>query len=199
MSEKDELPIWHEVVTNAESVYRPSPCSSSPPPSSSSPTSRKPKSSAADRAGRGRDRDGVRARRCETLGAPAHRRSQAPALFAPGRLVLGSEALYCDLHNAASGIELVDRAAPDPRLLAAARAALPEAAVEPIATAARVGDGHACADVEAMEGFAVLRAAPARRRPGARAARRVERLRRSARGLAHRRSARRRSHGRSRF
>jgi predicted 5'-methylthioadenosine/S-adenosylhomocysteine nucleosidase len=79
----------------------------------------------------------------------------------PGELVIGSEALYCDLRNPDSAIGLIDKAEPDPGLLAAARAALPQAAVVPIATAARVGEAHACADVEAMEGFAVLRAAAA--------------------------------------
>jgi futalosine hydrolase len=77
----------------------------------------------------------------------------------PGTLVLGSEAIYCDLVDYARSFPRVERAAPDPALLAAARRALPRAAVLPIATSARVGGGHACCDVEAMEGFAVLRAA----------------------------------------
>jgi nucleoside phosphorylase len=38
---------------------------------------------------------------------------------------------------------------------------LPEAHLLPIATSARVGNGRPFADVEAMEGFAVLRAAAA--------------------------------------
>ena len=50
------------------------------------------------------------------------------------------------------------RARPDARLLAAVRAALPDARVVPIGTSARVGGSAGC-DVEAMEGFAVLRAA----------------------------------------
>ncbi len=79
----------------------------------------------------------------------------------PGTLVLGSEAVYCDLHDPTSALALVERAWPDPALLAAATAALPHAAVLPIATSARVGGGRACAEVEAMEGFAVLRAAAA--------------------------------------
>ena len=45
----------------------------------------------------------------------------------------------------------------------------------PIATSARVGGGRACAEVEAMEGFAVLRAAARAGRSRARAARRLER------------------------
>jgi futalosine hydrolase len=67
--------------------------------------------------------------------------------------VIGSEALYCDTDS-----RLVrDRVAPDPALLAAARAALPQARVCAIGTSARVGGTSGC-DVEAMEGFAVLRA-----------------------------------------
>ena len=52
----------------------------------------------------------------------------------------------------------IDRVGPDPALLAAARRLLPEAHVLPIATTGRVGGGTAC-EVEAMEGFGVLRAA----------------------------------------
>jgi futalosine hydrolase len=71
-------------------------------------------------------------------------------------LVIGSSARYSDL-------VLVSDLAPrevqaDAELLAAARRALPSALVMPIATSARVGGGVGC-DVEAMEGFAVLRAA----------------------------------------
>jgi nucleoside phosphorylase len=76
----------------------------------------------------------------------------------PPALVLGSDSLYCDLVDAASKLPRVERAAPDPALLDAARRALPEAIVLPIATSARVGGGTAC-EVEAMEGFGVLRAA----------------------------------------
>lgn len=68
--------------------------------------------------------------------------------------VIGSEAVYCDADDP-RWIEL--RAPADARLLAAARRALPEAEVRPIGTSARVG-GTTC-DVEAMEGYAVLRAA----------------------------------------
>jgi futalosine hydrolase len=75
--------------------------------------------------------------------------------IAPGTLVLGSEALYCDLH---ADVHVARRTLPDERLLAAARAALPEARVQPIGTSAAVGGTTGC-DVEAMEGFAVLRAA----------------------------------------
>ena len=50
------------------------------------------------------------------------------------------------------------RAQPDAALLAAARVALPRARVCPIGTSARVGGSSGC-EIEAMEGFAVLRAA----------------------------------------
>jgi futalosine hydrolase len=76
----------------------------------------------------------------------------------PSTLVLGSEALYCDILDPRSTMTRIERVAPDAGLLAAAREALPSAAVLPIATTARVGGGTAC-EVEAMEGFAVLRAA----------------------------------------
>jgi futalosine hydrolase len=73
--------------------------------------------------------------------------------FDEPELVIGSEALYCDTDS-----RLVrDRVAPDPALLAAVRAALPQARVCAIGTSARVGGTSGC-DVEAMEGFAVLRA-----------------------------------------
>jgi nucleoside phosphorylase len=79
----------------------------------------------------------------------------ARAFDAP-RFVIGSEAVYCDADDP-RWIEL--RASPDPRLVEAARRALPAAAVQPIGTSARVGGvGEACG-VEAMEGYAVLRAA----------------------------------------
>lgn len=77
----------------------------------------------------------------------------------PGTLVVGTEAVYLDLTAA---IPVVSRALPDPSLVAAARRALPSAPALPIGTSAAVGglrssEPHACR-VEAMEGFAVLRA-----------------------------------------
>src|SRR5581483_784880 len=77
----------------------------------------------------------------------------------PSALVLGSGSIYVDVVDPASLLPRVDRAEPNAALLAAARAALPSAHVLPIATSARVGGGSATCDVEAMEGFAVLRAA----------------------------------------
>jgi nucleoside phosphorylase len=76
----------------------------------------------------------------------------------PPALVLGSESVYCDVIDPAFTMARVERVAPDAELLAAARAALPEARVLPIATSGRVGGG-AGYEVEAMEGFGVLRAA----------------------------------------
>ena len=73
--------------------------------------------------------------------------------LAPLTLVLGSEAVYCD----AAGPLVPTRTAPDADLLARLRDAFPDAAVRPIGTSARVGGSHGV-DVEAMEGFAVLRA-----------------------------------------
>jgi predicted 5'-methylthioadenosine/S-adenosylhomocysteine nucleosidase len=76
----------------------------------------------------------------------------------PPALVLGSEAIYSDVLDAGSTMPRIERELPDEHLLAAARAALPEAHVLPIGTSGRVGGATDC-DVEAMEGFAVLRAA----------------------------------------
>ena len=69
-------------------------------------------------------------------------------------VVIGSEAVYCDADDP-RWIEL--RTPADAGLVAAARRVLPEARVEPIGTSARVGGTTGC-EVEAMEGFAVLRA-----------------------------------------
>jgi futalosine hydrolase len=78
----------------------------------------------------------------------------ARGIPAPG-LVIGSESVYED---AAEGGLVPGRVRPDADLLARAREALPAAQVLPIGTSARVGGTSGCA-VEAMEGFAVLRAA----------------------------------------
>ena len=75
-----------------------------------------------------------------------------------GTLAVGSEAVYCDIHDPEARLPRVERVEPDGELLAAARRALPDAHVLPIGTTARVGGGAGC-EVEAMEGFAVLRAA----------------------------------------
>ena len=96
------------------------------------------------------------------VGIAGARRRRA---LAPATLVVGTEARYCDLQRVpAEWAPHVVR--PAPALLAAARRLLPDALALPIGTSARVGgtgsadddDGAPC-DVEAMEGFAVLRAA----------------------------------------
>lgn len=81
----------------------------------------------------------------------------------PLTLVIGSQALYCD----AAGPLVPSRALPDAQLLDRLRAAFPDAAVRPIGTSARVGGsgGAVGVDVEAMEGFAVLRACELARVP----------------------------------
>src|SRR5436305_6232386 len=76
----------------------------------------------------------------------------------PPALVVGSEAVYCDVIDESSTLPRIERVPSDAALLARVRAALPEAHVLPIATSGVVGGGTAC-DVEAMEGFGVLRAA----------------------------------------
>jgi futalosine hydrolase len=75
----------------------------------------------------------------------------------PPSLVLGSEAVYCDVIDVGSTLPRVERTQPDSVLLERVRAALPEAHVLPIATCGKVGGGTGF-DVEAMEGFGVLRA-----------------------------------------
>lgn len=80
-------------------------------------------------------------------------------LQAPG-LVIGEAAVHCD-----SGVPAEwtpKRLTAPSHLLAAAQRALPGAAVRAIGTSTRVGGSSACdlpCDVEAMEGFAVVRAA----------------------------------------
>ena len=73
----------------------------------------------------------------------------------PPALVLGSEAVYCDILDPGSTLPRVERAYPDTALLERTRAVLPEACVLPIGTTGRVGGGSGC-KVEAMEGFGVL-------------------------------------------
>jgi futalosine hydrolase len=80
----------------------------------------------------------------------------ARGIAAPA-LVLGSESVYCDVVDPSSLLRRIERLQPDPELFARVNAALPEAYVLPIATAGKVGAGTEC-EVEAMEGFGVLRA-----------------------------------------
>jgi futalosine hydrolase len=74
----------------------------------------------------------------------------------PGSLVIGAEAVYCDLSAA---IPLIDRVAADTQLVEAARRAVPDALVLSIGTSAAVGGAGHDVPVEAMEGFGVMRAA----------------------------------------
>jgi nucleoside phosphorylase len=85
------------------------------------------------------------------IGIAGARKLELPAL------VLGSAAIYSDVIDPASTLPRIDRVEADAELLAVAQAALPEAHVLPIATSGTVGGGTNC-EVEAMEGFGVLRA-----------------------------------------
>jgi nucleoside phosphorylase len=82
--------------------------------------------------------------------------------LAPGSIVVGEEAVYQDPRPLPGRDPVVVTSErPDRVLLASARRALPTAHVLPIATTACVGGARVDAEVEAMEGFAVLRAASA--------------------------------------
>jgi nucleoside phosphorylase len=87
------------------------------------------------------------------VGIGGARRASGIALLS---VVIGSETCYCDLSpsNDWAPRTLVTPAT----LVEAAVRALPRASVRAIGTSARVGGTSEC-DVEAMEGFAVLRAA----------------------------------------
>ncbi len=91
------------------------------------------------------------------VGIAGARRASA---LEPPMLVIGEAALYCDLDVP---IEWAPREIPGaPWLISASRRVLPSATVRRIGTSARVGGstgGRTTCDVEAMEGFAVLRAA----------------------------------------
>jgi futalosine hydrolase len=73
--------------------------------------------------------------------------------LAPLTVVLGSEAVYSDLD---ASIPVVDRVEPDAALFDRVHEALPDAVVTSIGTSAAVGGVRR--EVEAMEGFGVLRA-----------------------------------------
>jgi nucleoside phosphorylase len=73
-----------------------------------------------------------------------------------GTTVIGTEAVYCDL---AAAVPVVARVKPDEGLVAALRKAFPALPGLPIGTSARVGGTATELEVEAMEGFSVLRAA----------------------------------------
>ena len=82
--------------------------------------------------------------------------ARRPLALPPATLVIGTAARYSDLGVPALFAPSTVAAAP--WLLAAAARALPDAVQLVIGTSARVGGATAC-EVEAMEGFAVLRAA----------------------------------------
>lgn len=73
-----------------------------------------------------------------------------------GTIIIGSASLYCDL--AVSKNFAPNEIQPSVSLLDAATRAVPTAVKLPIGTTARIGGSVDC-EVEAMEGFAVLRAA----------------------------------------
>lgn len=76
--------------------------------------------------------------------------------IAPGTLIIGIESIYCDL---APRNPFAPRlVTPNSALATALQHAVPGALLRPIGTSARVGGTKEC-EVEAMEGFAVLRAA----------------------------------------
>lgn len=76
--------------------------------------------------------------------------------FPPAALVIGIESQYCDLDVPAEWAPSVIAA--HWQLVEAAQRALPSAVTRAIGTSGRVGGTSGC-DVEAMEGFGVLRAA----------------------------------------
>ena len=87
------------------------------------------------------------------VGIAGARRARA---LAPASLVIGSEARYCDSNVPAEWAP--SRVQASVTLLHAVQRALPNAPTLTIGTSARVGGTVRC-DVEAMEGFGVLRAA----------------------------------------
>jgi futalosine hydrolase len=82
-----------------------------------------------------------------------------------GSIVIGSESHYCDIGVSAEWAPGTVGAAAC--LVAAAQRALPSAPVMPIGTSARIGgtSSDAGVNIEAMEGFGVLRAAAIARIP----------------------------------
>lgn len=87
------------------------------------------------------------------VGIAGARRARA---LAPASLVIGSEARYCDSNVPAEWAPSVVHASVT--LVHAVQHALPNAPTLTVGTSARVGGTSHC-DVEAMEGFGVLRAA----------------------------------------
>ena len=99
----------------------------------------------------------ARALEARTPDAVVHVGIAGSRTLEPPALVLGTEAVYSDVLDSGSTMPRVERARPDAELFERARAALPDAQLLPIATCGKVGANTDC-DVEAMEGFGVLRA-----------------------------------------
>lgn len=87
------------------------------------------------------------------VGIAGARRARA---LPPGSLVIGNESRYCDLNTPPQWAPNTVLASP--ALFSAARDAMPGVVSLAIGTSARIGGTSGC-DVEAMEGFGVLRAA----------------------------------------
>ena len=87
------------------------------------------------------------------VGTAGARRASA---MAPAALVIGDASRYCDLTVSPEWAPSLLH--PAPSMLAAVQRVLPDAPRLCIGTSARIGGSTDC-DVEAMEGFAVLRAA----------------------------------------
>ena len=92
------------------------------------------------------------------VGVAGARRERA---LPPGTFVVGTEARYCDLPPDLPAEWAARMVAASPLLVEAVQRVVPHAIALPIGTSARVGGttGHTGCDVEAMEGFGVLRAA----------------------------------------
>ena len=89
------------------------------------------------------------------VGVAGARRHRA---LAPAAIVVGTEARYCDLPASIPPAWAPRTVDASPLLVAAVQRVVPGAVSLPIGTSARVGGTTGC-DVEAMEGFGVLRAA----------------------------------------
>lgn len=89
------------------------------------------------------------------VGVAGGRRHRA---LAPGSIVVGTEARYCDLPASIPSKWAARAVEASPVLVAAVQRVVPHAVAMPIGTSARIGGTTGC-DVEAMEGFGVLRAA----------------------------------------
>ena len=89
------------------------------------------------------------------VGVAGGRRQRA---LAAGAIVVGTEARYCALPASLPPEWAPRTVQASPRLVDAVRRVVPDVVALPIGTSARVGGTTGC-DVEAMEGFGVLRAA----------------------------------------